>query len=228
MKIITDNTDGVLRSAAEFICDFVRNKPDAVIGFAAGDTQKGIYAKLISSGTDFSCVKAFAVAEYAGLEPDDPKSCTYMLQNELFSKLNVRDVHFPDANDPEAYENEIDACGGLDLVVLGIGMNGHIGFNEPGTAFDSYTRVQKLTDNTKRMKAAFFGGFDKVPDEAVTMGLKTICSARHVMLTALGEEKSYIIHSLVYGKTLTYVPAAMLQMHRNMTLFLDNEAASKL
>lgn len=228
MKTVIDSRENIIKYAADMICGFVKNKPDAVIGFAAGKTQREIYALLTQSGTDFSKVKAFAVCEYAGLAPSDPRSCAYMLNNELFAKLGISDVNFPDSEAPEAYDRKIADSGGLDLVVLGIGLNGHIGFNEPGTAYDTYTRSQQLTDSTKRMKAEAFGGFENVPDTAVTMGLKTICSARNVMLTALGEEKAEIVHSLVYGKTLTYVPAAMLQMHMNMTLLLDREAASKL
>lgn len=203
-------------------------KPDAAIAFAAGRTQTGFLRELAASGADLSGINAFLVCEYEGLSPEDERSCFYQLNTELFSKLGITRLHIPDAGAPEAYEEELRSCGGLDLAILGIGQNGHIGFNEPGTPYDSYTRIALLTDSTKRMKAELFGGAEKVPERAVTMGLKTICSAKNVILTAFGEEKAEIIHKLVYGKTLTYVPAAMLQMHMNMTLYLDKDAASKL
>ena len=123
---------------------------------------------------------------------------------------------------------EIASCGGLELILLGIGTNGHIGFNEPATLYDTETHIAQLTDKTKQMKAENFGGVENVPSTAVTMGLKTICRARNVILIAFGEEKADIVYKLVYGKTSTYVPAAMLQMHMNMTLMLDEGAASKL
>ncbi len=221
MKIIADSKENTVKLVADKIREFVADKPDAVIGFAAGNSFKEIFAEL--EGADFKAVEAFSVCEYIGSDRISEE-----LSTELYSKTGITKIHKPDENEPEKYDEEIASCGGLDLVVLGIGLNGHIGFNEPATPFDTRTHVQQLTDSTKRMKAEAFGGEMNVPAAAVTMGLKTICSAKNVILVAFGEEKAQIVHKLVYGRTETYIPAAMLQLHMNMLLYLDNEAAAKL
>lgn len=227
MKIIVDSKEAINKLVSSMASELVAKKPDACLAFAAGETLKGVFAQLTTdNAVDFSSCDAFNICEYIGASED--KSCAYQLERELYSKLGITKLHTPDENEPESYDKEIASCGGLDLVVLGIGLNGHIGFNEPATLFDTHTHVQQLTDSTKRMKAQHFGGIENVPDMGVTMGLKTICSAKNVILVAFGEEKAEIIHKLVYGKTTTYVPAAMLQMHMNMTLCLDKEAAAKL
>ncbi len=229
MKTVKDTKENIAAYVAKAVCDFVADKPDASIAFAAGETFEDIFPLIADcKDADFSAVNAFNICEYEKLGADDEKSCAYELNAKLYSKLNIKKVHTPDFDAPESYDEEIKACGGLDLLVLGIGLNGHIGFNEPATLYDTLTHTQQLTDSTKKMKAEHFGGVENVPDFGVTMGLKTICSAKNVILVAFGEEKADIIHKLVYGKTSTYVPAAMLQMHMNMTLCLDNEAASKL
>lgn len=227
MKIIVDSKEAINKLVSSMVSELVVKKPDACLAFAAGETLEGIFAQLTTDNTvDFSSCNAFNICEYIGAQEN--KTCVYQLENELYSKLGVTKLHTPNENEPESYDGEIASCGGLDLVVLGIGLNGHIGFNEPATLFDTHTHVQQLTDSTKKMKAQHFGGIENVPDMGVTMGLKTICSAKNVILVAFGEEKAEIIHKLVYGKTTTYVPAAMLQMHMNMTLCLDKEAAAKL
>lgn len=228
MKIVVDDKDGINALVASITDELVRTKPTASIAFAVGTTQEGFFKALAEShGADYSRINAFSVAEFVG-NRDYSKSAQYYLETALYSKLGIRNIYAPSSEAPENYDKEIEACGGLDLVLLGIGTNGHIGYNEPATLFDTYTHVAQLTDKTRAMKAPAFGGIENVPTHAVTMGLKTICSAKNVILTAFGEEKAQIIHSLVYGKTSTYVPAAMLQMHMNMTLCLDAAAASKL
>ena len=231
MKIIIDSKENINSAVAKAVSDFVSEKSDAVMSFAAGNTTSGIYEKLAKSDTDFSKIKVYSICDYAGLPSDDPRLLKNVLSESVYTKLGISDVHSPSAEcDEEAakYDDEIKAAGGIDLMLLGIGMNGHIGFNEPATLYDTYTHLQRLTDSTKRMKVASFGGEENVPEFGVTMGLKTICSAKNVLLVAFGEEKADIIHKLVYGKTTTYVPAAMLQMHMNLTLYLDEAAASKL
>ena len=229
MKIIVDSKEKIARLAAEKIAEQVSDKKNSTIAFAAGDTMKSVYAELVQlKDTDFGEINAFNICDYTGLEADDPGSCANEVKEELYSKLGIENVHTPTEENAESFDEEISSCGGLDLIVLGIGLNGHIGFNEPTTLYDSYTHVAQLTDVTKRMKAEKFGGAENVPSHGVTMGLKTICLAKNVILVAFGADKADIIHKLVYGKTSTYVPAAMLQMHMNMTLYLDNEAAAKL
>lgn len=227
MKIIVDSKEAINKLVSSMVKKLVSEKPDACLAFTAGRSLEGVFAELASDETaDLSGCEVFNVCEYIGA--DESLSCAHQLNEELYSKKGITKLHNPPEENPESYDDEITAHGGLDLVVLGIGLNGHIGFNEPATLFDTHTHVQQLTDSTKRMKADHFGGVENVPGMGVTMGLKTICSAKNVILVAFGEEKAEIIHKLVYGKTTTYVPAAMLQMHMNMTLCLDKEAASKL
>ena len=228
MKIIIESKENIARLVSEEIAALVKDNPDCAIALCAGRTPEGIYEKLSASDADFSKLRLFGIGEYLGLAEDDERRCSEYLRNALGEKLVAENYHEPDAENPESYDEEIAACGGLRLALLGMGLNGHIGFNEPTTLYSSLTHVAKLSDNTKRMKAELFGGVDKVPDEAVTMGLTTICKAKKVVLVAFGEEKADIVHKLVYGKTSTYVPAAMLQMHMDMSLYLDEAAASKI
>lgn len=229
MKIIVDSKENINRLAAEMIAERVSAKPGCAVAFAAGETPKGVYDELTKMrNVDFSACEAFNICEYEGLEAKDPRSCSGQLKAQLYSKLGITKVHTPTAANSGGFDDEIASCGGLELIVLGIGTNGHIGFNEPATIYDTETHIAQLTDKTKMMKAERFGGAENVPSTVATMGLKTICSARNVILLAFGEEKAEIVHKLVYGKTSTYVPASMLQMHMNMTLMLDEGAASKL
>ena len=129
-----------------------------------------------------------------------------VLTRSFYSKAGITQIFTPNAENADKFDAEIEECGGIELAVLGIGTNGHIGFNEPATPDDSYTHTVLLTDKTKQMNAELFGGLENVPDNAVTMGLKTICQSKNVILVAFGSEKAEIIHQLVYGKTSTYVP----------------------
>ncbi len=229
MKIIVDSRNKISSLAASMIAERVEAKSGCAVAFAAGRTTASVYDALVSLDCKaLSECSAFTVCDYVGLAENDERSCAARLYNELYSKAGITDIHNPTEENAEGYDEEIAKCGGLELAVLGIGTNGHIGFNEPATPYDSYTRVVQLTDKTKAMNAELFGGEENVPDNGVTMGLKTICEAQNVILVAFGSEKAEIIHQLVYGKTSTYVPAAMLQMHMNMTLLLDEEAAAKI
>lgn len=229
MKIIIDSQDKISSMAASMIAEHAKAKPGCAMAFAAGRTTKKVYDALTAMNVkELAGCKAFTVCEYEGLEEGDACSCAYRLNEELYSKAGITQIFTPNAENADKFDAEIEKCGGLELAVLGIGTNGHIGFNEPATPYDSYTHTVLLTDKTKQMNAELFGGLENVPDNAVTMGLKTICESKNVILVAFGSEKAEIIHQLVYGKTLTYVPAAMLQMHMNMTLLLDDAAAEKI
>ena len=201
MKIIIDSQDKISSMAASMIAEHAKAKPGCAMAFAAGRTTKKVYDALT----------AMNIKELA--------ECKAFTEN----RERLRRIFAADK-----FDAEIEECGGIELAVLGIGTNGHIGFNEPATPYDSYTHTVLLTDKTKQMNAELFGGLENVPDNAVTMGLKTICESKNVILVAFGSEKAEIIHQLVYGKTSTYVPAAMLQMHMNMTLLLDDAAAEKI
>ncbi len=229
MKIIIDSAEKISAVAAEMIAQHAKERPGCAMAFAAGRATGRVYESL--AGIDVKELgecSAFTVCEYEGLAKDDKRSCAYRLGEELYSKAGITKIHTPTIDNAEEYDALIASCGGLELAVLGIGLNGHIGFNEPATPYDSHTHEVLLTDKTKQSNAELFGGAENVPDKAVTMGLKTLCDAKNVILVALGSEKAEIIHQLVYGKTSTYVPAAMLQMHMNMTLLLDDKAAEKI
>ena len=231
MKIVVDSRNNIDKIVADAVAEFVAEKQDAKLAFSAGKTTEGIYEVLSKTEVGFKNTEVFNICDYMGLAADDEKSCANVLRKALYSKLGIENIHNPSGEsdeDAEKYDSEIEAAGGIDLMLLGIGLNGHIGFNEPATLYDTHTHIARLTDNTKRMKAEVFGGEENVPEFGVTMGLKTICSAKNVFMVAYGEEKADIIHKLVYGKTSTYVPAAMLQMHMNFTLYLDEAAASKI
>lgn len=231
MKIIVDSRENIDKIVADAVAGFVAEKQDAKLAFAAGETSKAIYSELSKTDVNFKNTEVFNICDYLGLAPDDERKCANTLERELYSKLGIENIHSPEGEtdeDAEQYDKNIDDAGGIDLMLLGIGLNGHVGFNEPATLYDTHTHIARLTDNTKRMKAELFGGEENVPDFGITMGLKTICNAKNVFLVAYGEEKAEIIHKLVYGKTSTYVPAAMLQMHMSFTLYLDEAAASKL
>lgn len=231
MKIIVNSKENIDTLVAEAVAAFVSEKQDAKLAFAAGNTTENIYAELAKTDVDFRNAEVFNICDYVGLAEDDEKSCANVLNKELYSKLGIERIHSPNGETDEkaaGYDEEIAAEGGIDLMLLGIGLNGHIGFNEPTTLYETKTHIARLTDSTKRMKAELFEGEENVPEFGITMGLKTICNAKNVFLVAYGEEKADIIHKLVYGKTSTYVPAAMLQMHMNFTLYLDEAAASKI
>ena len=219
MKIITDSKAAADRQAAEEIAALIKEKPDAVLALAAGESPKGVYAELRAmcgrGELSFAGVRIFALTEYADLPLEHPQNCRHMLEESLIKGIDIKpeNCYFLTRDNYAEYDGEISACGGLDLAVLGLGENVHIGFNEPATPFYSFTHIQKLTDRTKR---------------SITMGLKTITEARNIILLAYGEEKSAAVYQMVYGKTMTYLPASFLQIPLEVTVYLDTAAASKL
>jgi len=238
--IITRDYDEMSRLAAKMIADAIKAKPNIVLGLATGGTPEGCYKELVrmhkEEGLDFSQVVTFNLDEYVGLPPDHPQSYHYYMDVHLFNHVNIKreNIHIPDgmAKDLEKhcqeYEEMIKKAGGIDLQLLGIGRNGHIGFNEPGSPFDSRTRVVELTETTRRDNARFFKSIDEVPTHAVTMGLATIMEAKKIILLASGENKADAIAKAVEGPKTTMVPASILQDHPDCTFIIDKEAASKL
>jgi glucosamine-6-phosphate deaminase len=211
-----------------------------VLGLATGSTPLGLYRVLIrmhqEAGLDFARVTTFNLDEYVGLPPSHPQSYTHFMEENLFRHLNLhrRYVHVPNgmALDIEShcewYEEAIRRADGIDLQILGIGANGHIAFNEPGSSLGSRTRVKTLTMQTRQDNARFFGSLDAVPRHALTMGIGTIMDARELLLLASGTTKADAIRAAVEGPITGMVPASMIQMHRRAFLILDREAASKL
>lgn len=200
-----------------------------MLALASGNSVKALYGmlaeKCAAGEVSFNKVRIFQTAEY-----DGDGSLRAFLDSELIFKAGVPpdNVFYLTEDNYSSYDDMIADCGGLDLAVLGIGNNCHIGFNEPATPFDSLTHRQKLTDSTRRMKSGDFGGEENVPEYALTMGIKTITSAKNIILLAFGEKKAAPVFNMIYGKTITYVPASFLQIPLNVTVYLDGAAASML
>ncbi len=240
LVIIKDDYEAISREAARLVANRLRKKPNLVLGLATGSTPLGLYGELIrmhrQEGLDFSKVTTFNLDEYVGLNPDHPQSYHYFMRENLFSRINLdpRFVHLPDgmAMDIEDhcqwYEERIRATGGLDLQVLGIGANGHIAFNEPGSSLGSRTRVKTLTGTTREANSRFFDSEDEVPRYALTMGVGTIMEARELLLVASGEGKADAIRASVEGPITAMVPASIVQMHPRAFLVIDRAAAAGL
>ena len=241
MKIIVvEDYEQLSAKAAQFVAAQVILKSHAVLGLATGSTPEGMYrrlAQLNREGTvDFSGVVTFNLDEYCGLPPSHPQSYHYYMYHHFFNHVNVRpeNIHIPagDAADIAAfcreYDQAIAAAGGIDLQILGIGVNGHIGFNEPGNCLHAGTHVVDLAAETIEANSRFFASPDEVPRQAVTMGMGSIMRAKRILLLASGKSKAEAIKETVSGKVTTAVPASFLQLHRKATLILDKEAASLL
>ena len=236
---IFETSDQVARSAANIIAALIRIKPDAVIGLATGSTPVKTYGELIrlhrEESLSFAKVSTFNLDEYWGLDGDHDQSYRHFMHHLLFDHIDIRawNTHVPNgkAVDPtlegEAFEAKIRACGGVDLWLLGVGTNGHIAFNEPGSLPDSRTRQIDLTPETIDANTRFFQNQD-VPRKAITVGIATILDARKVLLLATGEGKSSAIKQALQDQPASQCPASFLQNHPNCTFILDQEAASKI
>lgn len=229
MKTVIAAPAELNRQIAETIKTLLAGKPDAVLGLTAGRSTQGLYALLgqlcARKEISFAKAKVFAVTEYVGAEPGC--SCREILLRELIDHTDLNPANFflPDENAPEQYDAAIRSAGGLDLCLLGIGINGHIGYNEPATPFDSLTHLQRLTDATRRQ----YAGTDRqLTEQALTMGIKTIVSSCETLLLATGPEKADAVFKMIYGRTDSTVPAAFLQIPLEVTAYIDPAAAGKL
>ncbi len=239
MKIITENALKSAEMAAIRVAAVMKDKPDAALAFDCNPAMEPFHESLAALCRKGECslrdAKIFCVCSFAGVDEAAESARRGFAVEKLVKGCGADEakLRFPDAgaiseNGVDGYDGEIAAAGGLELIILGVGLNGRMGFNEPATPFESYTHVQKLTDVTRGEISAAFGDGFAAPEDGVTMGIKTIVSAKTVVMLAAGEDKADIIHKVVYGKTVTYVPASMLQLHLDMTLYLDDAAASKL
>jgi glucosamine-6-phosphate deaminase len=223
-------------AAAERVAGVVRGNPAAVLGLATGSSPVPLYEALALTDVDLAAVVAFALDEYIGLPTGHPQSYATVVRSQIVGLLGLSPgrVHVPDGNPADevragaAYESEIRAAGGIDLQILGIGSNGHIGFNEPGSSFSSRTRVVALADRTRRDNARFFETLQAVPTHAVTQGLATIFEARHLLLIAHGSSKARAIERALSGPVTEDFPASLLQRHPSVTVVLDEAAAALL
>ena len=238
--VIQPNAEAASVVAAKIIAQLVRQKPNIVLGLATGSTPLATYRELVrmhrEDGLDFSRVRTFNLDEYVGLALDHPQSYHAFMQENLFRHLNVprENIRIPNglaADVPAecaAYEAAIRAAGGIDLQVLGIGTDGHIGFNEPSSSLASRTRIKTLTAGTRRDNARFFASADEVPLHVITMGVGTIMDARQVVLLAFGESKAGAIAAAVEGPVTAMQPASILQMHAVAKCIIDEPAAARL
>jgi glucosamine-6-phosphate deaminase len=238
--IVQPDYDTMSKKSAEIIAREIQKKHDLVLGLATGDTPIGTYRELVrlhkEEGLDFSKVKTFNLDEYVGLAPLHKNSYNYFMHENLFkhTNINVENVYVPQGNtdDPEEfstwYERKIKELGGIDLQVLGIGRDGHIGFNEPGSSFASRTRVKALYTETIEDNSRFFDRLEEVPRFAITMGIGTILDAKKILLIANGKKKAGVCAQFVEGPVTSQITASALQLHSYAIVVLDEAAASGL
>jgi glucosamine-6-phosphate deaminase len=236
--IILPGADDVARTAADIIEERLRSGP-SVLGLATGSTPLGTYRELIDrhrrDGLSFAAAQAFLLDEYVGLPASHPESYHSVIRREFTDSVDFAAgaVHGLDgsaypAAEAARYDASISAAGGVDVQILGIGTDGHIGFNEPMSSLASRTRIKTLTAQTRRDNARFFAGLDEVPEHVLTQGLGTIRQARHLLLLGLGEAKADAVAAAVEGPVAAVCPASALQLHPHVTVLLDTPAASRL
>ena len=237
MKIIVDSEKNIAVRAAQRYVELLKEKPDAILGGATGSTPLGLYAELArlckAGEISFAKARTFNLDEYVGLDGSHDQSYRYFMNENLFKHIDIdiQNTRVPDGIDTSAaaaYDEEIEKAGGIDLQLLGIGVDGHIGFNEPGTPWDSRTHVVELHPSTREVNARFFSSIDEVPTHAVTMGIKTVMNARSIILMAIGKNKAEIIRDMIKGPVTTDVPASILQLHPFVEVYLDEAAAALL
>src|SRR5699024_2382869 len=234
MKLIKVNDyEAMSKKAVEMLADVVNNGRKPVLGLATGSTPKRMYEILIERYQNkdlcFEDVISFNLDEYVGLGPDHCESYQSYMNEQLFEQIDIlkQNAHIPSGvaeclqTECDTYEKQIADAGGIDFLVLGIGENGHIGFNEPGTLFDSRTHVVDLTASTRQENARFFNSLKDVPKQALTMGLATIMDAKEIILLVQGERKLEILKEVLYGEVTEEVPASILQKHPKVTVITD-------
>ena len=236
--IVAKNYEEMSRKAADVIAELVARKPSCILGLATGSTPEGLYAQLIKDCQEgkisFKDVSTYNLDEYRGLENDHPQSYHYFMEQHLFNHVDIdlAATHVPDGSNPDAaaacadYEAAIKASGGVDLQLLGLGHNGHIGFNEPADTFAKETNCVELTRSTIEANSRLFDHIDEVPTQAYTMGIGTIMRAAKILVVANGQGKAQIVRDAFFGPVTPQVPASILQFHPDVTVIVDEAAAS--
>ena len=236
--IVAKNYEEMSRKAADVIAELVARKPSCILGLATGSTPEGLYAQLVKDCQEgkisFKDVSTYNLDEYRGLENDHPQSYHYFMEQHLFNHVDIdlAATHVPDGSNPDAaaacadYEAAIKASGGVDLQLLGLGHNGHIGFNEPADVFAKETNCVELTRSTIEANSRLFDSIDEVPTQAYTMGIGTIMRAAKILVVANGEGKAQIVRDAFFGPVTPQVPASILQFHPDVTVIVDEAAAS--
>ncbi len=237
--IITENYQEMSEKAGEIIVEIVKNNPNAVLGLATGSSPIGTYQYMIKdhkeNGTSYKGVSTVNLDEYVGLTPDHNQSYAYFMRDNLFNHVDIdlANTNLPQgsAKDLQAECNRYNALLATmqqDVQVLGIGSNGHIGFNEPNTPFDSVTHVVDLTENTIKDNSRLFNSIDEVPRQALSMGIKNIMNAKSIIMVASGKNKAVAVKGMVNGAITPELPASVLQLHPSVVLVCDKDAASLL
>ncbi len=234
--ILCDTYEEMSKNAAKLVASQIYLKPDCVLGLATGSTPIGTYEELVrlykAGEIDFKDVVTFNLDEYYPISPENPQSYHYFMNQHLFSKVNIapENIHILDGETKHAekecstFDEQIENCGGIDLQILGIGRNGHIGFNEPDDALNTSTHITDLTSSTIEANARFFDSIESVPKQALTMGIATILKSRKIILLANGREKYEAVSQLLTEEIDTEVPATMLKVHPDVVLICDREA----
>lgn len=233
---IEKDYNALSKKAAGIIADFIKKNPKCVLGLATGSTPVKAYSllgKMCKAGKiSFKKITTFNLDEYSGLNPKNPQSYHFLMKKNLFDKtdINIKNTFFPTDFAPnyKNYDKKIKESKGIDLQILGIGSNGHIGFNEPGSKFSSKTRQVSLNRTTIKDNSRFFKSIKDVPKKAATMGIATIMKAKKIVLLASGGNKKEAVFSALSGPVLTKMPASILQKHKNVIVILDKKAAEKI
>ncbi len=237
--IITDNYEQMSKKAAEIVIDLVKKNPKAVLGFATGSSPIGLYQNLIKdhkeNGTSYKDTYTVNLDEYVGLSAQHDQSYAYFMRTNLFDHIDVdpKNTNLPSGVAPNA-QAECDRYNALlathqqDVQILGLGSNGHIGFNEPNTPFDSVTHLVKLTENTIKDNSRLFQSIDEVPKTALSMGIKNIMNAKSIVMVVSGKNKAEAVKGMVKGEITPKLPASVLQLHPFVTIVCDKDAASLL
>lgn len=234
MKTVVSTAEESVLAAAERLLEEIAQKENAMIALGAGEAELRVLRRAAAlareRGVSLRGARYFAVCEFEGIDPHDAHSVRRSLEEAFFSGTDADEgkLYVPDAADPAACDALIERAGGIDLVLLGIGDNARVGFNEPATLFNTHTHVQKLTDKTIRELAPLFGGEEDVPQRGVTMGFRELCAAREIVVIALGERKQKALFHMLYGRDDSVYPAAFLQIPPNVTVYADPEAAKLL
>ena len=236
-KIVFDNYQQLSKAAADVYAQQLNRKPDSIFGLATGSTPLGLYEELArrhqAGEMDFSRARSFNLDEYYPINRSHPQSYAYFMHENLFSKVNFAASSLPNGEAPDAYDEctsydaRIEAAGGIDLMLLGIGHNGHIGFNEPSESYSLGTYLVDLTKSSLEANSRFFTQEEEQPTKALTMGVGTIFRSKSILLLITGAGKAPIAKRLLSGKLHTDVPACLLLLHPDVTVLLDREAAGE-
>jgi len=231
-KIVCKNYDEMSKEGAKIIAEQIAKKPDSVLGLATGSTPIGLYKCLRDDNVDFSKISTYNLDEYYPISKTNDQSYQYFMDDNLFNHVTVKSMDIPngEAKDAQAecrrYDEAIENAGGIDLQLLGLGPNGHIGFNEPDDQLSVGTHLVELTQSTIDANARFFASADEVPRHALTLGMGGIMKAKKILVVANGKGKADVVKKMFSGVIDTHVPATLLQLHNDVTVIVDEEANS--